>query len=50
MSRNENRTLTYIGMYKTKRGWKHVSYDHDKKCIVPTPKEFIPLEPEKKSP
>ena len=50
MSRNDNRNLTYIGMAKTRRGWKHISYDHDKQMIVLTPKELIPFEPEKKSP
>ena len=50
MSRNENRNLTYVGMAKTRRGWKHISYDHDKQMIVLTPREFIPSEPEKKTP
>lgn len=45
-----NRNLTYVGMAKTRRGWKHVSWDADKRILVPTPKELIPREPEKKHP
>ncbi len=45
-----NRNLTYIGMARTKRGWKHISFDHDKQVIVPTPSDLIPPPPEKKSP
>ena len=45
-----NRHLTYIGVAKTKRGWRHISYDHDRGVIVPTPRDLIPPPPEKKSP
>jgi len=45
-----DRDLTYVGMAKTRRGWKHISWDQDKRSIVPTPKELIPKEPEPKHP
>lgn len=44
------RNLTYIGMGRTKRGWKHLSFDHDTKTVVLTPKDLWPRVPEKKSP
>ena len=45
-----HRNLTYLGMIRTKRGWKHVSFDHDKQVMVPTPRDLIPAPLDKKSP